>query len=309
MGTSRLRYSVGTNMACMHACNQGLSATVLALLQIALVYPLDTVKVRCQAAGLSSTQVFTNLWKATGGNWAAIAAALYAGALPAVPLAVLVGAVHYVSFGASRRAFAGCSDNSKRKEQPPPGDSLQQQQQQQQSCQHIIVTHGMTGTHFLPMEDPAAVDEPYGEGSQDTANCISSSSSSTSSSSNSGSGSSGSSSSAAAFFPAAAGEAAGEAPLSQEVGEGSMTVNIASAVITAVVTALVEAPLEQFRHNSQAGNIKGNFVREMWRVSNSPAALHVRSVGNSMLCSDYLTVFPSRSTGVKLGWAVMVNGL
>lgn len=51
-----------------------------------------------------------------------------------------------------------------------------------------------------------------------------------------------------------------------QVAEGSMFVNCSAAVITAALTALVESPLELFRHNSQAGQIQGNFLAEMWRV-------------------------------------------
>lgn len=52
-----------------------------------------------------------------------------------------------------------------------------------------------------------------------------------------------------------------------QVAKGSLLVNCVAAVITAAITALVESPLELFRHNSQAGQIQGNFLREMWRVS------------------------------------------
>lgn len=241
--------------------------------QIALVYPLDTVKVRCQAAGLNSRQVLAQLWRSTGGNWPALLSALYAGALPAVPLSVLVGAVHYVSFCTTRRALAKVTKadgESSSSSSQQPGDTLQplleQQQQQQHAHQHVIVTHGVTGTHFMPMEDPAAA---AAEAPDDTSLQDSSSSSS--------SARPAAAAADAVALAAAESEADADArPISHDVGEGSMSLNMACAVITAVITAVVEAPLEQFRHNSQAGNIHGNFVREMWRVlrTSGPRSLY-----------------------------------
>jgi hypothetical protein len=75
--------------------------------------------------------------------------------------------------------------------------------------------------------------------------------------------------------PAAAAAAAGEGEgggggnvgtvVEEEARSG--TANVLAAVLTAAATAVVEAPLELFRHNSQAGQFQGNFVREMWKVS------------------------------------------
>ena len=39
--------------------------------------------------------------------------------------------------------------------------------------------------------------------------------------------------------------------------------NSAAAVLSAFITAVVESPVEPFRHNQQAGIIKGDFMREM----------------------------------------------
>jgi hypothetical protein len=215
--------------------------------------------------------VIAQLWRSTGGSWPAFIAALYAGALPAVPLSVLVGAVHYVCFCTTRRALASvtkadgeaCSSSSSQQ----LGDTSQpllEQQQHVHAHQHVIVTHGVTGTHFMPMEDPTAADaQPDDTSLQDN-----SSNSGKSSSSTQHATAKGCTPAAAAGAAAAAAELdeAEERPISHDVGQGSMALNMACAVITAVITAVVEAPLEQFRHNSQAGNIKGNFVREMWRV-------------------------------------------
>jgi hypothetical protein len=218
--------------------------------------------------------VIAQLWRSTGGSWPALIAALYAGALPAVPLSVLVGAVHYVSFCTTRRALASVtkadgearssSSSSSSSSSQQHGDTSQpllEQQQHAHAHQHVIVTHGVTGTHFMPMEDPAAAadEQPDDTSLQDS----SSKSCKSSSSTHHTAAAKGSTPAAAA---AAESDEAEERPISHDVGRGSMALNMACAVITAVITAVVEAPLEQFRHNSQAGNINGNFVREMWRV-------------------------------------------
>jgi hypothetical protein len=214
--------------------------------------------------------VIAQLWRSSGGSWPALIAALYAGALPAVPLSVLVGAVHYVSFCTTRRALASVTkadgearSSSSSSSSQQNGDTsqplLDQQQQHVHAHQHVVVTHGVTGTHFMPMEDPGAADEQP----DDTSLQDGSSKSRSSSQHTAADAAKGSTPAAAA---AAGLEEAEEWPMSHDVGRGSMALNMACAVITAVITAVVEAPLEQFRHNSQAGNIKGNFVREMWRV-------------------------------------------
>jgi hypothetical protein len=81
-----------------------------------------------------------------------------------------------------------------------------------------------------------------------------------------GSSSSSSQGGQAAAAAAAVGAASEEAE-SVQVAKGSLVVNCVAAVITAAITALVESPLELFRHNSQAGHIQGNFIKEMLRVS------------------------------------------
>ena len=39
--------------------------------------------------------------------------------------------------------------------------------------------------------------------------------------------------------------------------------NVMAAILAAALTAVVESPVELFRHNQQAGLIKGDFMREM----------------------------------------------
>eukprot|EP00775_Hariotina_reticulata_P010503 gene10503-10663_t len=77
---------------------EALSGAAGEVAQIALVYPLDTVKVRCQAYGWSSRRVIADLWQSTGGGHALLAA-LYAGAVPAAVLSILVGRPRSLYFG------------------------------------------------------------------------------------------------------------------------------------------------------------------------------------------------------------------
>lgn len=220
---------------------------------MALLYPLDTVKVRCQAGGISSRKALANLYSSTGGNWSAMFAALYAGILPGMALSVVVGSVHYACFCATRRALgrlaaaAGSRDTC---------SSTQQHDEFSGSSQsgHVIVSHGATGTHFIPIED-------YTEDEDRQQQVHAAASSRTPSTKHSSS--TGKQKAAAAVHSSDA----AESDASSSAHEGSVGVNIAAAVITAALTAVFEAPLELFRHNSQAGQIQGNFVKEMWKVT------------------------------------------
>ncbi|GLI67172.1 hypothetical protein VaNZ11_011385 [Volvox africanus] len=71
--------------------------------QILVLYPLDTIKVRCQASGEAATVVVKRLLR-RGFNLQLLEK-LYAGALGAAACAVLVGAVHFASYEASRKTF------------------------------------------------------------------------------------------------------------------------------------------------------------------------------------------------------------
>lgn len=224
-------------------------------MQIALVYPLDTIKVRCQANSLGSKQVLAALWAQHTGNWAAFLGALYAGAVPAAALSVLVGAVHYVCFCTTRRAVASLAGANSSSSGGSSSRDKQQEVSVPPSHRHVIVSHGATGTHFMPIDDPLCgadkeQQQLLDKQQQQQQTCHSSS--------GEGQGS--------ITAAAAAGDASSEAE-SVQVAKGSLLVNCAAAVITAAITALVESPLELFRHNSQAGQIQGNFLREMWRVS------------------------------------------
>jgi hypothetical protein len=229
------------------------------------VYPLDTVKVRCQAAGIGSGQVVAGLWAATQGHWPTFLAALYAGALPAAALSVLVGAVHYVCFCTTRRAVASLTGADRSSSSSSSGQ--QELSGQQQHHQHVIVSHGATGTHFLPIDESRLCgsdsDQQQQQQQQTTTTTSDKQQHHADPSSSSRRGRSRTSEAAAA----GGGADASEEAESVQVAKGSLLVNCGAAVITAAITALVESPLELFRHNSQAGQIQGNFLREMWRVS------------------------------------------
>ncbi|KIY98003.1 hypothetical protein MNEG_9958 [Monoraphidium neglectum] len=201
--------------------------------QISLLYPLDTIKVRCQAQGVPARVVIAALSRL---GPRAAAAQLFAGARQAAVASVLVGAVHFMSFCSAKRLVsrregpavvpaegAGRQDEGRQQEQQQG-----QQQQQRQQQHHLVVSHGASGSHFTPVSDAlcgadgAGVDAGGGGGGAD--------------------------------------EGHG--------GAGGMKANLAAAVLAAVATAVVEAPLELFRHNAQAGTgaMGGDFFGAMWRV-------------------------------------------
>ena len=64
------------------------------LLQIIVLYPLDTIKVRCQANNMAAKEVVAELL-ATCRTPGSLVASLYAGVMGAALCSVLVGAVHY----------------------------------------------------------------------------------------------------------------------------------------------------------------------------------------------------------------------
>ena len=227
--------------------------------QIAALYPLDTIKVRCQAAGIGGLQAFADLQALHKGNLPALLSALYAGALPATLLSILVGSVHYCTFCTTHRVLSRVHAASR-------AGSTQQQAaaaaaEDEGPLQHVIVSHGTTGTHFVAIEEPVTDSEEqqqqqqqqqqqglelYPQQQQEAA-------------SHGGAHAAGSSDAAAAV-------ATSSEPESVQIARGSMLVNMGAAIITAALTALVESPLELYRHNSQAGHIPGNFLTAMVQV-------------------------------------------
>eukprot|EP00878_Enallax_costatus_P023417 GHUV01024908.1.p1 GENE.GHUV01024908.1~~GHUV01024908.1.p1 ORF type:complete len:329 (+),score=115.82 GHUV01024908.1:267-1253(+) len=245
--------------------------------QMALLYPLDTVKVRCQAASLSSRKVLAEMYRSTGGNWPAIFGALYAGILPSMALSVLVGSVHYACFCATRRVLsrlaAAAAADSRSSSQPSA-----QGVAAASHAQHVMASHGATGTHYMTVEDDQ--EERHEQQQQDQQ--LQQPSSNTSSKP--------AAKQKGMTATATAAASGGAQHVAQEGlrNEGSMAVNVASAVITAALTAVFEAPLELFRHNSQAGQIQGNFVKEMWKVSR----LTAQTAGDPVQCANASAEWP-----------------
>lgn len=75
--------------------------------QVAVLYPLDTIKVRCQAAGCSALTVLRELL--VGGVNYALMQKLYAGVVGAALCSIAVGAVHYASYESSKRGLLNIS--------------------------------------------------------------------------------------------------------------------------------------------------------------------------------------------------------
>ncbi|EFJ47173.1 hypothetical protein VOLCADRAFT_105233 [Volvox carteri f. nagariensis] len=99
--------------------------------QILVLYPLDTVKVRCQASGETAAVVLRRLL--SNGVNLKLLRKLYAGALGAAACAVVVGAVHFASYEGSRKAFLRLASTS----HPNAGGSV--------SSVHGV--QGLHGTH------------------------------------------------------------------------------------------------------------------------------------------------------------------
>lgn len=281
-------------MLCSSTCTAGTHHDFCPCLQIALLYPLDTIKVRCQTNSCSAAATLAQVAAQSKGNLLAALALLYAGAIPAAATSILVGSVHYVCFCATKRAvlnLPGFSSSTSSSTSSTAGSSGtaattksssdsaatskvaavtpaasaaagaggDDEAEQQPSTTTIIMSHGLTGSHFHLVQEC----EPDTEQLQEAA--ASSTSTSLAAHGASAAGS------AAGATPAGAAAGVAAAATSSEEGaaadaDGRMAANVLSAILTAAITALVESPLELFRHNSQAGQCQPNFVAEMWRV-------------------------------------------
>ncbi|GLC45973.1 hypothetical protein PLESTM_001808700 [Pleodorina starrii] len=70
--------------------------------QIVLLYPLETIKVRCQADGISAAAVISSM---TRNGWGPqFVQQLYSGLGSAAAFSVVVGAIHWLTFCAAKRA-------------------------------------------------------------------------------------------------------------------------------------------------------------------------------------------------------------
>jgi solute carrier family 25 S-adenosylmethionine transporter 26 len=82
---------------------EGISGAIGEVIQMILLYPLDTVKVRCQALGSNSASVVMQMFKASKGSLTLFVKSLYAGCVGGVLCSIPIGAVHFASFETSKR--------------------------------------------------------------------------------------------------------------------------------------------------------------------------------------------------------------
>ncbi|EFJ49599.1 hypothetical protein VOLCADRAFT_89479 [Volvox carteri f. nagariensis] len=197
--------------------------------QIVILYPLETIKVRCQADGISASAVLTNM---TRDGWGPrFMQQLYSGIGSATAFSVVVGAIHWLTFCAAKRAAL---------------DVMVQQERQQQSSDAAAAAGGaanLVHVQHTASGDKAHVHFSSGHHMHDEEVALQEGIS--------GAGVSG---------PGGGCTADGS-----DVGMLA-SANMVGATVGAIATALVEGPLELFRHQAQAGLISGNLFREMANV-------------------------------------------
>lgn len=71
--------------------------------QISVLYPLETIKIKCQAECTSVAAVLRQMAATQRNNPLALLGALYSGYSSAALCSILVGAVHYLSFCGAKR--------------------------------------------------------------------------------------------------------------------------------------------------------------------------------------------------------------
>ena len=218
-----------------------------------------------------------------------------------------MGAVHYVSYCTTKRAVlnlpafsssSGSSSRSKREgeggpSETPSGSSTSSSSSSSREAgehhSHVVHSHGVMGSHYLPHSSiPNDIQEASGDlDQQQTAAAGANPSAGPLWSLEGGkkpaveSAAAGNAGEAVGVGTAATGRAAGGAAggtsaaavrndasgIEADAKARSRAANVLAAVLAAAATAVVEAPLELFRHSSQAGQFQGNFVKEMWKVS------------------------------------------
>ena len=86
------------------------------IVQVACLYPLDTLKVRCQVQQQPAARVVADMVRAAGGPLApALWRQLYAGVVGASVLSVAVGALYYSSFCAAKRRLLRMTADGERR--------------------------------------------------------------------------------------------------------------------------------------------------------------------------------------------------
>lgn len=195
------------------------------------------MQVRCQASETTAIVVVRDMLR-EGLSPSLLLRKLYAGALGAAVCSIIVGAVHYASYEAARRASMrlvcpGCKDE------------------------------GSSGTHGGSGAPPASVSGTAGRKPHHAGADAQGLAAVTGESHRSGSGGVGASSSGSTGCGTTG---AGDAPLPSQGQKAAAT--FLAAAFAATATALVEAPVELFRHNAQAGLLgSSNFLAEMARTA------------------------------------------
>lgn len=144
--------------------------------KVACLYPLDTIKVRCQTTSSSAAKVVADMLRANGGPLSpALWRQLYAGAVGASLMSVAVGALYYSSFCAAKRqllrltadgekrAAAAAATAAAADALPPPpgagalgGQGQQGQQQRQGAAAYHHQPHGPSVDYHHDVSDDAA---------------------------------------------------------------------------------------------------------------------------------------------------------
>lgn len=210
--------------------------------QVSVLYPLDTIKVRCQASGSSVRQVLAGLMHQ--GVTPRLVSQLYAGVVSASLCSVAVGSLYYLSFCAAKRMALASAD--KQAAAAAAGGSTHAASGSHAAdaltapgFASISATH--SHTHSTQHRQQQQQPEPVLATSPATSTTDSSTSTTSSS---------------------------------------STRANIIAACCAALVGAAVEAPLELFKHQTQAGLLQGNMLRHMLGAlqASGPAALYTSLV-------------------------------
>mmetsp|Transcript_2226 Transcript_2226/g.5697 ORF Transcript_2226/g.5697 Transcript_2226/m.5697 type:complete len:592 (+) Transcript_2226:140-1915(+) len=110
---------------------EAIAGAVGEVVQVAILYPLDTIKVRCQAGGMMSSEVIKDLVAQSASRPASLVSSLYAGVWGATLCSILIGAVHFSSYETSKRFlfqrledFSHIATPMVSKSQPPTSQPL-----------------------------------------------------------------------------------------------------------------------------------------------------------------------------------------
>ncbi|GLC60541.1 hypothetical protein PLESTB_001624900 [Pleodorina starrii] len=211
--------------------------------QIVLLYPLETIKVRCQADGISAAAVISSM---TRNGWGPqFVQQLYSGLGSAAAFSVVVGAIHWLTFCAAKRAAL----------------DVMIKQEQQGGGGRAAATGGsgaaaaasnLVHVQHTSAGDMAHVHVSSGHHMHDEEVALRA----------------GSAGAGAAGLTDGSGGGGNEATRAADGSDVRMlaSANMVGATVGAIMTALVEGPLELFRHQAQAGLISGNLFREMRNV-------------------------------------------